>query len=198
LAARSTEIIAALCVLPAALAIVLAVPVLGKLLPDYGSGLVPLVWLTPGVIALSLTLPASQYLVAVNCQSRALVAVVCATALAAVGNHFALVWGYGLAGVAVATTIGYCAYFVITVSISLWPRLASCDRLRYLATGMFLVFPTLIVSIVCQYVWPHAENTWITVGLQVLLVFLVWILTSSTVWRFCRWREALREETSSS
>jgi O-antigen/teichoic acid export membrane protein len=194
LAARSTEIMAALLVLPAAMAVVLAVPVLGRLLPDYGSGLVPLVWLIPGVVALSLTLPASQYLVAVNCQSQALLAVVCATALAAVGNHCALVWGYGLEGVAVATTIAYVAYFVMTFAISLWPRLAWCDRLRYLATALFLVVPTLGASILCQGVWSRGRNPWTSVALQGLLVFTVWILTTSTAWRCCRWRDALREE----
>ena len=42
-------------------------------------------------MALSMSLPASQYLIAVDRQGRALAAVVVATLLAAVANHVALV-----------------------------------------------------------------------------------------------------------
>ncbi|NUQ64860.1 MAG: oligosaccharide flippase family protein, partial [Pirellulales bacterium] len=78
LAARATELQATAMALPAALALVLAGPVLGRMLPDYETGLAPLVWLVPGMVLLSLSLPASQYLVAIDRQKRALAAVLAA------------------------------------------------------------------------------------------------------------------------
>ena len=70
LAARASELQAAAMALPAALAIVAAPPLLAWLLPDYRTGLAPLVWLVPGVVALCVALPATQYLVAVDRQTR--------------------------------------------------------------------------------------------------------------------------------
>ncbi len=89
--------------LPAALAIVVAPPLLAWLLPDYQTGLPPLTWLVPGAVALTLALPCSQYLVAVGRQRRALAGVLIAAIIAALGNHLALSGGYGLIGVAKAT-----------------------------------------------------------------------------------------------
>ena len=57
LAARATELQSAAMSLPSALAIVAAPALLGWLLPDYRSGLAPLVWLIPGNLALSAALP---------------------------------------------------------------------------------------------------------------------------------------------
>src|SRR5205823_1747069 len=65
LAARSTEPMAAILALPAALAVAAAPPVLDWLLPKYRPGLEPVLWLVPGTLAISLALPAVGYLVAV-------------------------------------------------------------------------------------------------------------------------------------
>jgi O-antigen/teichoic acid export membrane protein len=192
LAARATELHAAAMALPASLAIVAAPPLLAWLLPDYQPGLAPLVWLVPGVVALCVTLPAAQYLVAVNRQSRALVAVVIGTVLAAVGNHLALTGGYGLVGVAAATAAGYVAYCVLTVSISIWTELDLAHRLRYSGMVGLMLAPTLTLAVVLERLQPGVEaGCEITVA-KVVAVALAWGVTVLVGWHHGRWREAIR------
>jgi O-antigen/teichoic acid export membrane protein len=196
LAARACELQAAAIGLPAALAIVAAPPLLGWLLPDYRPGLAPLVWLVPGVIALALALPGSQYLVAVGRQRRALVAIVAATALAAVGNHFALVGGYGLVGVAAATAGAYAAYFLLTAAISIWPELDRHDRLRYVTMLALLLVPVLCAAFVLERVWPAAAADWITTGLKTLAVAATWMASAAIAWRRGGWHAEFRKPRS--
>jgi O-antigen/teichoic acid export membrane protein len=198
LAARSTEIMAALLVLPAAVAIVAASPILGRLLPKYDLGLAPLVWLVPGVVALALALPASQYLIAVDRQRRALLVVVFATAMAALGNHFALTRGYGLAGVAAATAVGYSVYFVLTVAVSLWPQMVSAERLRYVAALTLVLIPTLLVALWLERLWPGIETDWATTLAKIMAVLATWMLTVGAGWRYGRWQGALMNTQSES
>jgi len=193
LAARATELCAAAMALPAALAIVVAPPLLARLLPDYQIGLAPLVWLVPGVVALCATLPASQYLVAVNHQNRALAAVVTATALAAVGNHLALRGGHGLVGVAAATAIAYVAYWVLVVSISLWPELDGAHRRRYLVMVGLMLAPTVILAVVLERLHPGIEADLVTTLAKAATVAVVWCLTVWVGWHHGRWAEAIRD-----
>jgi O-antigen/teichoic acid export membrane protein len=193
LAARSTEIMAALLVLPAAVAIVAASPILGRLLPDYELGLEPLVWLVPGAVALALALPASQYLVAVDRQRRALLTIVVATAISAAGNHFALKHGYGLVGVAAATAIGYFVYFVLTVAVSLWPKLGPAERLRYVGILALVLVPTLVSALWLERLWPGLQTDWATVVAKVMAVLVVWLLTVGTGWRYGGWQGAVQK-----
>ena len=191
LAARATELCAASMALPAALAIVVAPPLLARLLPDYRSGLAPLVWLVPGVVTLCVALPASQYLVAVNRQKRALVAVATATMLAGVGNHLALRGGYGLVGVAAATAAAYAVYWGLTVSISLWPELDAAHRGRYLGMLALLMGPTLLAAVVLERLRPGVEADLVTTAAKAALVTSVWCLAAWVGWRHGRWNEDL-------
>jgi O-antigen/teichoic acid export membrane protein len=143
LAARASELQAIAISLPAALSLTVAAPLLIWLLPDYQTGLAALPWLIPGVVALTLALPASQYLVAVDRQRRALAVVAVATLLAAGGNHLALSGGFGLVGVAIATAIAYIVYLALVVGVSLWVELDGRERIRYLAMVTLAVIPTL-------------------------------------------------------
>jgi O-antigen/teichoic acid export membrane protein len=192
LAARATELHAAAVALPAALAIVAAPALLGWLLPDYQPGLAPLVWLVPGVLALCVTLPAAQYLVAVKHQNRALAAVVTATALAALGNHLALTGGHGLVGVGVATGLAYVVYGILTVSISLWPQLDRPGRSRYFAMLGLAVVPSVGLAITLERLHPGVEAGFLTTLAKVAAVVLIWTVTVLIGWHHGGWRAAVR------
>jgi hypothetical protein len=194
LAARATELQAAIMALPAAVALVLASPVLGRLLPDYRVGLAPLVWALPGVLLQSLALPPSQYLVAVDRQNRALFAVLIATGLALVGNHLALTYGYGLIGVAAATTVSYAAYFVLSAAISIWPDLDSADRFRYLAMLLLALVPTIGLAIVLEYLLPGLTSDWPIIVAKLVAVVAAWGASVRIGWQHGRWGEALRKK----
>ena len=192
LAARATELHAAAIALPAALAVVAAPSFLAWLLPDYQTGLAPLVWLVPGVAALCVALPGAQYLVAVDRQKRALAAVVIATLLAGAGNHVALTGGYGLVGVAAATAVGYVAYCVLTVAVSLWPELDRAGRWRYLGALALALAPTLSLAIALEALRPGAETDWRATVAKVAAVTLAWGASLAVGWRQGGWSEAMR------
>ena len=192
LAARASELQASGMALAAGVALVAAPAVLARLLPDYRTGLAPLVWLVPGVLALCLALPASQYLVAVNRQRRALAAVLVATPFGAAGNHLALTGGYGLVGVAAATATAYVVYLVLVVRISLWAELDRAGRLRYLAMLGLALTPTVGLAIVLERLWPGEECDWTTTAAKVAAVGVVWGMTMAAGWHHGRWREAIR------
>ena len=188
LAARASELQAVAIALPAALALVAAPPVLHWLLPDYRSGLAPLAWLVPGVIALSLAQPGSQYLIAVGRQRRALVVVLIATAVAAIGNHLVLRAGLGLSGVAMATAAAYFVYFLLTLGVSLWIDLDRAGRLRYLLMLTLALGPTLSAALMFQ-------NASLLLG-RVMLVVVVWGLTLAVGWYHGGWREQFHQQQS--
>ena len=192
LAARASELLAGAMALPAALALVAATPLLGWLLPKYQTGLAPLVWLVPGALALALSLPASQYLIAVDRQRRALAAVVAATALAAVANHLALNGGYGLPGVAVATTAGYVVYLVIVVGVSLWIELESFERFRYLAMLGLALGPTIGMALLLERLWPSGEAGWPSVAAKIAAVAVAWGLSVSVGWHHGGWGKQIK------
>jgi len=187
LAARAGELQAAAMVLPAALALIVAPPVLARLLPDYETGLAPLRYLVPGAVALVLALPGSQYLIAVGRQ-RLLIA----TAVAALGNHVALSGGYGLPGVAAATAAGYVVYFLIVSAVSLWVDLDGPARTRYAAMLALAVGPTLGLALWLQPSSPPAETGWPTVALQTAAVLAVWGLAIAYGWFHGGWGREFR------
>jgi len=192
LAARATELQSAAMALPSALAIVVAPALLARLLPDYRSGLAPLVWLVPGNMALSMALPASQYLIAVDRQGRALAAVVIATLLAAAANHVALVTGAGLIGVAAATTLGYSGYTLLTLAISLWPELDARERVRLVAMQALISVPPIVLALGLETLWPGAEANWLVNGAKAVSVLAVWGWTVALGWHHGRWAQALQ------
>jgi len=194
LAARATELQAAAMALPAAVAIVAAPPILTRLLPYYQTGLGPLVWLIPGVVALVVALPASQYLIAVNRQGRALAAVVIATAAAGLGNHLALSGGYGLTGVAAATAGGYLLYLVLLVAVSIWSELEPQARLRYLTMSGLALGPTLGLALLLEHLWPGAGADWASLAAKLAAILVVWSLVVATGWQCGGWRAELKHQ----
>jgi O-antigen/teichoic acid export membrane protein len=134
LAARASELQAAIVLLPAAAAIVAGPPLLRALLPKYEAGLAPLVWLIPGIVAVAMALPCSQYLVAIGQGRRVLAVLLVCCGLAAAGNHFVFTSGGGLIGVAGVMTAANTVYLIVLAGLSLGPQLNPAERLRYLAT----------------------------------------------------------------
>jgi O-antigen/teichoic acid export membrane protein len=187
LAAASSELHAAAMALPAALAVVVAVPLLAHVLPDYRSGLPALVWLAPGSVALVLSLPAGQYLVAVGRQTRALLAILPAIGVAALGNHFALHGGLGLTGVAAATALANLAYMLLVVGISFWPELGRPERQRHLLLTVFVLLPTLTASVVLERLYPGQYVGLSTTIGKALIVTTVWALTCGASWFWGGW-----------
>lgn len=187
LAARATEIQAAAISLPAAWTLVAAAPLLGWLLPSYATGLPSLILLMPGVICLTIALPAQDYLVAINRQNHALAIVLLTTVLAAAGNGLALVAGFGLAGVAVATSLGYAIYMILTIATSIWSAVDRRTRLRSLTIVLLVTLPSTLLawhwathSITLDADW----HTWATIAARGLGVTLVWSLSAALAWRW--------------
>ncbi len=195
IAARSSELLAAAMALPAALAVVAAPPLLARLLPDYQTGLAPLVWLVPGVVALTLALPGSQYLIAVGRQRRALAAVLIATGVAAYGNHLALGGGYGLAGVAAATGVAYATYFVLVTAVSFWRELDAAARWRYAATLVLTLGPTVALAVLLERFWPSLQTDATLTVAKMAAVSSLWLLTVATGWYHGGWKEELKRKT---
>ncbi len=194
LTARTTELQAAVVALPAALAVVLAPAVLGRLLPEYQSGLAPVEYLVPGVIALALALPATQYLVAVDRQGWALATVVIATLLAAGGNHVALRGGCGLTGVAAVTAISYVVYWLLTMFVSVWPELTRPQRVRYFFVPLLAVLPPLVVSYLAERLFPGIERAWSLAAAKAAVVLVVWTIVVALGWRYGGWSVMLQKK----
>ena len=191
---RSSELLAAAIALPAALAMVAVPPLLGTLLPDYRTGLAPMLWLIPGVIALTLALVPGQYLMAVDRQRWSLIAVVLATGIAAAAIYAALRGGFGLQGVAIASSGSYLAYFAL-VAVPLWIELDRPGRLRYLGMHALAVVPSVAVAGSVEYLRPTAGLNVTEVIAKISLVTIVWGLTLAVGWQFCGWREAVARKT---
>jgi len=191
LAARTAELQAAAMALVGGLSLVLAGPLLGWLLPRYRPGLVPMTWLIPGAILLAIALPANQYLIAINRQRRALAAVATAIAVAAAANHLALTAGWGLPGVAMATTAAYACYWGLIVGVSLWVELSRGERLRYLGMTALVLLPTLSVAWLFARVEPAGGVDLPGLAVRTLLVVLVWSISAAAAWRWGGWRGQL-------
>jgi len=192
LAAASCELHAAAMALPAALAVVLAVPLLAGLLPDYQTGLPALVWLVPGSVALVLSLPAGQYLVAVGRQNRALLAILPAIALAGLGNHLALRGGFGLTGVAAATAFAYAAYLVLVVAISFWRELSRPEHRRFLFLTTLVLLPTLAAALLLERMYPGEQASLSVTFGKAVLVTAVWATVCGTSWITGSWEHVLK------
>lgn len=142
LAVRASELQAALIAVPAVLAVFAGPIVLRALLPGYEAGLKPLVWLIPGVVAVAMALPCSQFLTTIGRGHAVVVVLLICCGLAAIGNHFALTNG-GLVEVAVVMTAANIAYLVILFAVSLLPQLSWREAMRYM-----LIQGGLIVGLV--------------------------------------------------
>jgi len=193
MAARASELQACLLALAGGLAIVVAVPVLGRLFPAYRPGVAPALWLVPGAVALGLALPANQYLVAVYRERWSLAAVLSGVLLAALGAYAALSLGYGLVGVAASTSCAYVIHFILLAAISLWIELDRKARLRYVLGMSLILLPVLGLAAWLEYAWPGDTANLLLPVVKACLVFAVWAGAAAIGWH-CGWREIWKEE----
>jgi len=147
LAARATELQAAVMAPLGGLAMLACPPVLRWLLPTYAHGLAPLVSIVPGAIMAGLALPASQCLFTIGASRRVLAALLCSMAVALAGNHVALTGGFGIRGVAVATTVAYGMYFVLLARLSSWPVLTTLERWRHFGILAAWLTPLMVAAL---------------------------------------------------
>jgi O-antigen/teichoic acid export membrane protein len=196
LAARASELLAAVTSLAAAGGVIVAVPLLAQLFPQYRAGLLPAVWLVPGIVLLAVTLPLNQFLVAVCRERTALVATLIGLALAAVGDYAALSLGYGIEGVAAATAFAYGGYYALLVGTSIWRWLDPVDRRRYLLmhAGLLVAPLTLAVWLTGRQIGP-VDPAHLTSRL--LAVVSVWSIAALLAWRYGDWRMAWRSHPAS-
>jgi len=198
LAARASELQAAALALPAGLAIVAAPPLLARILPDYRSGLAPVAWLVPGVVAMSLALAGGQYLVAVDRQCRGLAAVLATLLVTALANYLALASGYGLVGVAATTAAGYAFYFVLVTAISFWTELDARQRVRYAGMHALALVPAIGSAGLLEYLLPSCGTDCLAVALKVVVVAAAWALSIAIGWHWCGWKKEIYSEESAS
>lgn len=185
LAGRMSELVAATVALPAALALVAGEPLLARLLPAYRPGLAPMVWLVPGVVPLVLSLPASQYLMAVDRQNRALGAVVVAVLATAILGWLALACGGGLAELAAATSAGYGIYWLVVAGVSLGPDLDTAGRVRYLTLHALALTP-LAVALAIRLLAGNRASVGQSAA-ATLAVVAAWSACAAVGWRRGGW-----------
>lgn len=188
LAARSSEPLAAVTALLSGLAIVAGAPLLSSMLPDYRTGLAPLVWLVPGTAISALALPASQCLIAVDRQRRALWPLAAALLIAALGNHIALRAGYGLTGVAMATSIGFVLHFLLTAFVALWEDLDRGERRRFIAGVSLTLVPTLGLAMTLALLDQSAAPNLGIAAMKSIAVVVVWSAATWIGWHRGGWR----------
>ncbi len=194
LAARFSHLLAAVVGLASAMAVLIAVPLLAWLLPEYRSGLAPLVWIIPGTIALAIALPASQFLVAVDRQKRIVAVAAVATIIAAVGNHWALTHDGGLIGLALATMIAYLCYSCLLVAVSIWPELTGAERVRYLGGLVLAVGLTTALAMGLESWMPWPGTGARGMGLKWACSATGWIVLLVVGIRLGGWSELWRKE----
>lgn len=195
--ARSSELVAAVSALAGGLGLVAAAPALAWLFPRYEPGWAVAVWLVPGIVALALALPLNHYLVAVGHERRAATTLAVGAGLAAIGNVAALRGGMGLAGVAAATSLAYGVYYLLTLFLSIWPRLDFYQRRRYAIAHAAICGTTLGPAIVIAL---HPSLGASRSGLCLSTFFCasavagLWGLVLAAGWHRGGWRSAWRAE----
>lgn len=192
LAARASELQAAVMILPAALAMVAAPQVLGVLLPKYQEGLAPLVWTVPGIVAVAMALPASQCLLAIGRGRAVVLSLLACCGLAALGNHVALVHGGGLTAVAQAMTVSNIAYLVLLSAIAIWPHLNPAERGRYGGMHVAMLASCLALAARRETMAADAAAACVRLLLESILVVVAWSAAMLLGWHFGGWASAWR------
>jgi O-antigen/teichoic acid export membrane protein len=191
LAARVSECHAALLALVGGLSLVVARPLLARMFPSYQPGLAPMVWIVPGAIALGLSLPASQYMIALYHERRALAASGLATMLAAIGIYWTLRHGGGLPGVALVTSLSYTLNYGMVLRVSIWPELTASLRMRYVASHLLTIMPTLLLAWYLESPGMDSvsgsSDSLLGVLAKAAAVSLVWMATVLVGWHWGDW-----------
>lgn len=182
-AAHTSCALAAAAGLAGAIAIIAAPPVLARLFPAYRAGLAPLGWVVVGAIGWALSLPATQYLVAVSQERRALAAIAGATAACGLADWLVLTHGGAMVAVAAVTAALYIAYTLGITAISIWAALASGDRLRYAASHALALLPALIAADACERIWPAQSASLLATCGKLALAAACFVPAAYLAWR---------------
>ena len=196
LAARTIELQALVMTAAAALMIIAAPPFFARILPEYQAGLGALVIRAPGLVAFGLTLPLSQYLVAVNQQGRALIALGTAVVVGTVAGLMAIYGGWGLEGIAMAMTLADAVQLIALAGLSLGGVLAGREIVRLVAVTAMITVPALAVALVWETLVPGARSDGTTIGLKIVTVFGLTALGGAAAWQLGGWRHAWQKEVS--
>lgn len=196
LAARTLELQGLIMSGAAAFMIVLVPAVFAQLLPDYMAGLTPLVLRTPGLVAFGLTLPLSGYLVAVNQQGRALVALGLAFVAAATSGAIALYFGAGLVAVALAMTLADVVQLFALAGLAFRGVLDARDWRRLLCVNGLAALPVLCFALFAEHACPAATCDWTTTMIKCLTVLILLSLCALVTYRLGNWGDAWREEAA--
>lgn len=171
LAARASCGLAIAVGLAGGVAMLAAPPLLARLFPAYQQGLAPLGWVVVGSAGWAMSLPASQFLVAVSRERRMLAAVAVATAVAALADSLVLLRGGGLSAVAAATAIVYIGYSLWTSAISIFAALNHAERWKYIASHALALLPPLGLAGVMKS--PLSGDSWPTFLTRLALLLAV-------------------------
>ncbi|MBI1903542.1 MAG: hypothetical protein HYS13_20765, partial [Planctomycetia bacterium] len=117
-------------------------------------------------------------------------ALVAAIAVAAGGNALVLSRGGGFVEVAKVMLLADVAYLVVSVALSLWPRLSGRERVRYLAAVLLVPGPALGLAM-----WMAASGGGRSVSGAVIgsgAATVVWCALILAGWRHAGWRQAWR------
>lgn len=181
MAARSSELLAAVLSLAGVIAITAGQPLLSAMLPDYQPGLAALVFVTPGAIVLGLTLPVSQMLVAVGRERQVLVSLVGSSLVSVVATWLALRSGGGLAALAAATSLGYLVHLLWLAALGVWPHLGAAERLRYTAITLLAISSPLL-AVACGRLLAIETGDWRGAALRTAIATLFWLLPVLLIW----------------
>lgn len=190
LAAQASELQAAALALLAGLVITAAPVLLERILPAYRAGLPALAWLMPGVIAAGMAIPVSQALVAVARQRVVVAALAASLVVAVVANHLALSAGYGLRGVAAATSLANVCYYLLLIAALGASPLGLVAGLRYAIACGLVLLPTLSAAVAFAQLQGQsaAQSDVRQAVLHGTYVGVVWCITAGIGWRYGGWR----------
>lgn len=170
MAMRATEMQGLLVGGVAAAAAIVAPPVLEFLLPEYRPGFDSVRWLVFGAVGLSLALPASQALVAIDRQRRVLLIVTLALAAAAVGNHWVLQAGGGIVQVAIVTAACYVLYWLGLSGETFLRATSLREWLSHLVTVTAIAFCPVLLALALAKPSTPAFASWIEVSIAKALL----------------------------
>jgi O-antigen/teichoic acid export membrane protein len=195
LAARASEMQAALLLLPAGAALVAAPPLLMWLLPKYADGLPPLVWMVPSVVATSMALPASQFLIAVDRGQRVVVALLLSTAVAWCACRLAIAAGWGLLGISAGMLVANGFYLAVVAWMALWRELSAGERLRYAAMLCLTMASSLMLAAMtslAMFSGSSLSGRWM-LAMAVSGMVVGWCAVVGLGWRYGGWGDACRK-----
>lgn len=196
LAARTMELQALLMTAAGALMIVAAPPFFDRILPDYHAGLAALIIRAPGLVAFGLTLPLGQYLVAVNQQGRALIALAAALAVGTVAGLIAIRTGWGLEGIAMAMTLADAVQLAVLAGLGLGGVLGRREILRLLGMTAMITLPALLVALVWEWMAPASVSDWPMIANKFATVLALCGLSGVAAWHWGGWQHAWRKESA--